>query len=93
MGRFNIGQQVTVRDAKDEDWTTIEGTGSFSGEYPKRGKIYTVSGYDVPLNGVDFIYLNELHPEDSFDERAFEPLVSDSVLGAELESVPEPYTL
>lgn len=89
MARFKPGQKITPKIKPK--WESVNGTPAF-GPLPEFGKEYTANGYDTPEDGIYFVFLKECHPKDSFDDRLFEPLVSDSVLREELESVPEPFT-
>lgn len=90
MARFKPGQKITPK--VKPNWISANGTPAF-GPLPKFGKEYTANGYDSPEGGIEFVFLKECDPKDSFDDRLFEPLVSDAVLREELESVHEPWTI
>jgi len=56
---------------------------------PVFGKVYTVSGYDpIPILGCWFLYLEEMGSTgDSWDQRLFAPVVSDTVIAEELSEI------
>lgn len=92
--RFEPGQQI-VCVRPNAPYKCLN-TGIITVFGPKYNEIVTVSGYF----SVDRLILAEYSDIDpsvgltaTFREVYFEPLVSDSVLARELESVPEPFTI
>jgi len=81
--RFHIGQEVVCTNRNG--WVAIEDVTDRTG--PEFNQVCRVTGYEEPLNGENFIFLSGFHPEDSFLEGFFEPIVSDSVLESELSSI------
>lgn len=87
--RFEIGQQVTPKRA---NWKSIGGAYLDA----KPGNIYTIhlySDYSKKYN-CWFICLQELNPDThEYQEDGFDPVISDSVLEAELETIFEHQTV
>lgn len=89
---FYIGQEVTP--IIKGTWNIVPGTGErHSEQQPKVGKVYTVSGYDIPEGNINFVFLEEISDKDSFDERGFAPVMSTEQLTNELETIKEPQTI
>jgi len=88
MSKFKIGDEATLK--KKYPWFSKNGI--TAGTNPQFGKIYTVLELDRCGSSV-YLTFSELHPDDGWDENAFEKVVSDRVLSKELETVPEPYCL
>ena len=86
MSRFKPGQEVACLYEK-EGWVDADTGRQLPG--PDKHEVVTVIGYHCD----GYVELREYHSFDGYDEECFEPLVSDSVLARELESVPEPFTI
>jgi hypothetical protein len=88
MSKFRIDDEVTLK--KRVHWSKETG---LAGQEPKFGVVYKVVEVLRRDDGRFYIVLENLHPDDMWSENAFEKVVSDLVLHAELETVPEPYTI
>jgi hypothetical protein len=87
--RFYIGQEVTMKarpkgvmDIDTRDLRLPFGV-------PVFGKVYNVTRYEIARDGSPEWYIGLSGFKDSFNESFFCPIVEDSVLIEELESVPE----
>ena len=98
--RFKKGDKVTP--SKNSEWRHDAGRGEVNEYAPKFGEIVTVNHYDTISNpwGKCWVNFDEYPLPDSenglpqyFNDKLFEPLVSDAVLREELETVKEPYTI
>lgn len=95
MSRFKPGQKVTLK--KPANWSHKDILTYKPPFAPKFGEVVTVELYPYPSQP-DYCAFEEYPQTTSrgryaFYENDFEPLVSDSVLSRELESVPEHFTI
>jgi hypothetical protein len=86
--RFYQGQEVTLRFKPRRRRVNRRGVIDW---VPEFGKVYKVDSYEcsvIPGDNEWFIFLKDV-PRNSFNESAFEPIVSSTVLEKELESITE----
>lgn len=82
MARFKPGQKITLR--LNRPYHTWQGNPIHA--WPRFGEIYTVL-QTIKFDPFDCVVLREINNDNAFDERDFEPVVSDSVLEKELTSI------
>jgi hypothetical protein len=82
--RFKTGQEVVC--VNKHGWTDQQ-TGRES-DKPAYNEICIVAGYDPRFPSDSSVFLEGYNiPEDSYEDRAFEPLISDAILESELEEI------
>lgn len=86
--KFKKGQQIACIVSKS-GWYKDKTNERCDG--PDKHEVVTADGYNK--KGDLFLVEYPCDPADGYDDRCFVPLVSDSVLALELESVPEPFTI
>ena len=94
--RFKTGQAVTLRQSP-EGWIRRD-TQALHSYGPKFGEVVHVEFYSIDEpNFMCFVEYPHIDPSDNdrhyYWEDEFEPLISDSVLFSELESIPETFTI
>lgn len=88
--RFKIGQQVVCKYT-DESWRVIS-MGSFpDNKHPKDGEIVTVMAYVPPLDGDEYILLEEYGMRNVYFEGDFDPIANISEVIEILNSEPHYY--
>lgn len=84
--RFEIGQAITPKpNDKNHSWEVVHG--NINGIQIKVGEIYHVKFYGEFWENDWYISLDEINASIGFNESGFDPVVSDSILISELETI------
>lgn len=84
--RFEKGQHIVCKVHKF-GWFHVDTGESCAG--PDTNELVTADGYADDTH----VLLKEYPDDEGYEDRHFEPLVSDEFLRSELATVPEPFTL